>query len=56
MTMLVKEGFEPPNEGILQKMSLDNRECRMCGETPSTADEVFEDGICPHCLNMVETD
>jgi hypothetical protein len=54
--MLAKEALDSSNKSRLQKMSLDSRQCKMCGESPSTMEENFEDGLCPHCLNMVETD
>ncbi len=54
--MPVKEVLETRNEAIRQDSYLESHECKMCGELPTSSEEVFEDGLCPHCLNLVETD
>lgn len=54
--MFAKEALDTRYEMVRKDKHLENIECKMCGELPSSQEEIFEDGLCPHCLNMVETD
>lgn len=56
--MLVKETVESHRDmwTLANNMHPENRECKMCGELPEASEEVFEDGVCPHCERVVETD
>jgi formylmethanofuran dehydrogenase subunit E len=54
--MPTKEALETRKNAVRKEKHLEDLECKMCGELPSTPEEVFEDGLCPHCLNLVETD
>lgn len=54
--MPINEALERNRMADLQDKHLETRECKMCGEVPETQEEIFEDGLCPHCANVVETD
>lgn len=54
--MPVKEALETQKKLDHQDRQLEVHECKMCGELPESEAEIFEDGLCPHCFNLVETD